>query len=150
MHSTANRLTADHARREEAVQAARVAIWENLKRHNPDKGSLPAFLTSVMLWRMRDAAWSMPRDIPMEELPARIDEQIVTDIELAYHHGEIHQAIRSLTHQQQRYVYLRFWRGKSHGEMTPDFGYEPGGLWYSEQNGARWKLKATLSHLRDS
>jgi len=39
----------------------------------------------------------------------------------AYHHGEILQALNSLTERQREYVYLRFWQGLTNPEIAARF-----------------------------
>jgi DNA-directed RNA polymerase specialized sigma24 family protein len=84
-------------------------------------------------------------DLGFETLLAAAD--LIDSIQLAYHRGEIVQALDSLTPQQKRYVVLRFWCGYITGELKTVFGYDPSGLWTSQVNGARMKLRAELSHL---
>jgi DNA-directed RNA polymerase specialized sigma24 family protein len=67
------------------------------------------------------------------------------DVTLAYHEGEIAEAIGDLTPRQQEFVRLRFWEGLSFPELTEYFGYEPNGLLAS----ARKKLRERLRHLKD-
>lgn len=65
------------------------------------------------------------------------------NIELAYHHGEIADAISKLTKKEREYVYCRFWLGMKLPELTEHFGYVPGPLW---QRGKK-KLQKELAHL---
>ena len=64
-------------------------------------------------------------------------------IELAYHHGEIAQALDGLTPREREYVFLRFWCGWKLPQMREHFGYEPSALWRK----ARPKLTLALAHL---
>jgi RNA polymerase sigma factor (sigma-70 family) len=72
---------------------------------------------------------------------------LVDQIILAYHRGQIVQALDTLSPAQKRYVVLRFWCGYVGNELTTVFGYEPGSLWTSKKNGAREKLRKELAHL---
>lgn len=72
---------------------------------------------------------------------------LVDSIMLAYHRGQIVQALDKLSPAQKRYVVLRFWCGFVGNELTAVFGYEPGSLWTSKKNGAREKLREELAHL---
>ncbi|MET7363303.1 sigma-70 family RNA polymerase sigma factor [Streptomyces sp. NPDC005562] len=65
----------------------------------------------------------------------------------AYHRGEIAEAIALLSAGQQRYVRLRFVEDLKGAEMKDAFGYDPSALWNSARNGAKYKLRAHLSHL---
>jgi RNA polymerase sigma factor (sigma-70 family) len=67
----------------------------------------------------------------------------VEGIEIAYHHGEILQALNALTSREREYVYLRFWCGWRQPQMIEHFGYKPSALWGT----ARPKLRAALAHL---
>ena len=60
-------------------------------------------------------------------------------------HGEIYDAIASLTPAQRKYVYARFWHGMTTAEMKAEvFGYDPSALWNSAKNGAKRKLAEQL------
>lgn len=65
------------------------------------------------------------------------------DVEFAYHHGEIAQAMASLTPRQREYVYLRFHLGYTTPELTAHFGYPPKTLGVR----VREKLAVKLAHL---
>jgi DNA-directed RNA polymerase specialized sigma24 family protein len=72
---------------------------------------------------------------------------LVDQIILAYHRGEILRALDTLSPAQKRYVVLRFWCGYVGNELHSVFGYEAGSLWTSKKNGARLKLREQLVHL---
>lgn len=84
-------------------------------------------------------------DHGFEHLLAAAD--LVDQVALAYHRGEIMQALDALSPAQKRYVVLRFWCGYVTSELKTVFGYEPGSLWTSKRNGARDKLREQLAHL---
>ncbi len=78
------------------------------------------------------------------------DLEAVDDVEsmaIAYHNGEIADAIASLTPNQRRYVELRFYKGLTHSQIERIFGYNPGCVWSDKRNGARVALESKLSHL---
>ena len=67
---------------------------------------------------------------------------------LAYHRGEIAQALDGLTEAQRRYVLLRFWENASTPELKQAFGYDPKALWSrSGRSAAREALAESLAHL---
>lgn len=72
---------------------------------------------------------------------------LVDSIILAYHRGQIVQALDSLPDAQKRYVVLRFWCGFVTSELKQVFGYDPGALWTNSTSGARTKLRNQLYHL---
>jgi RNA polymerase sigma factor (sigma-70 family) len=84
-------------------------------------------------------------DLGFEYLLAAAD--LIDSIQLAYHRGEIVQALDRLAPAQKRYVVLRFWCGYVTSELKTVFGYDPSGLWNSQKNGARLKLREELAHL---
>lgn len=80
--------------------------------------------------------------------------ELVEGIELAYHRGEIFEAIASLSERQQRYVVARFWcasGGLSRIEsefMREQTGVkDPHHLWTKRGIGARDRLRRSLAHL---
>lgn len=168
-------VTRDRQTQEDLAQECYYAMWEALKLYNPAKGALPSYLTVSAKNRLnrvlkrnfylgtpgvkghkREAA-AVPIDTtpgPTEESGGWIDRQLSTalgDVELAYHHGEIMEAIRDLNPTQRQYVYYRFWRGLSNSEIRQVIGGgDPSGHWTHPQRGARARLRARLTHLADA
>lgn len=66
-------------------------------------------------------------------------------IEVAYHSGEIQDALDLLTPAQRQYVVARFWGGKTASELKELFGYDPHSLWAT----AKPKLQLRLGNLRE-
>lgn len=86
----------------------------------------------------------------------------LSDVELAYHHGEIAKALDLLTPNQRRYVYARFWCGidasgglnmnvgvKAAREANPAVRDRSGVLWTGNKTtvGAKQRLAEALAHL---
>lgn len=165
----------DRQTQEDLAQECYYAMWEALKKYDPAKGALPSFLTVSATNRLnrvlkRDAylgtpgvrghrreAAAVPIDTtpnPTEESGGWIDRQLSTtlgDVELAYHHGEIMDAIRTLTPKQQRYVYYRFWHQMTNPEIRQIIGGgDPSGHWTHPERGARARLAARLGDLADA
>jgi len=97
-------------------------------------------------------------DGPFESLLWAIDP--LANVELAYHHGEILEAFRSLTPKQQQYVYARFWCGMDPSDgmhMNPGMREARANnpilkrdvLWTGNKTtkGAKQKLQEALQHL---
>lgn len=143
-------------------------MWRALKTFDSTRGALPAWLTYKAINRMytciTSRAWlgrparkmGQTPVIAMAEVSVPFDSflweiliapDIIDDVILAYHHGEILAAINALSPAQQRYVYLRFWGGYTKPDMIAEFGYDPQGLWSSPRNGAKKKLREKLRHL---
>jgi RNA polymerase sigma factor (sigma-70 family) len=78
---------------------------------------------------------------------------LIGGIELAYHRGEILEAIGRLSPQQQRYVVARFWLGAEGvgggGEMMVEImgTKSPHVYWTAKDRGARDRLRHDLAHL---
>lgn len=66
-------------------------------------------------------------------------------VSVAYHAGEIYDALEVLTPAQRKYVVARFWGGMSSSELTAHFGYDPSSLWRD----AKPKLQLQLADLRE-
>jgi RNA polymerase sigma factor (sigma-70 family) len=152
-------------RAEELAQEAWVAIWQAI-RARPDQTHTVSspLLKTVALNKMRNIIrdWhAQARDISRTDLHGRpgvdthsnerstevgIWDRLCVDlggIELAYHHGEIREALDALPPKQQLYVLLKYWGGYTDVEMVPHFGYRPktlGGI-------ALKKLAKELAHL---
>lgn len=137
---------------QDLVQEGYIAMWRALRSFSPDSGVLDFWLKFKASNRMKTIAGR--RKSPDAELPAwSLDiaaPDLLEKIDIAYHHGEIAQAIDRLSPAQRRYVIARFWLGLSGNEMRElgVFAYDPSALWTSQRNGARWKLQKELAHLR--
>lgn len=159
---------------EDLVQEGRLALWQALRSYDPERGSLPSWLTCKARYRMHEVVQGKPwtgqpsrlhgRYSAAEPATLSLDADLrngatladyvaggddLEGTELAYHDAELSAAISRLSPAQRRYVESRFWAGMTEEEMkTEVFGYNPVGLWYSKKNGARKKLRQDLGHLR--
>jgi RNA polymerase sigma factor (sigma-70 family) len=147
---------------EDLAQEGWIAMWRVLKK----EGDVPEhFLKNAAICRMRNIIRDDHRDCRdirrsrADGLPAQsIDNhgaeaetpsvwvKLQTDlgaIELAYHHGEIADALNALTPTQREYVVLKFWYGLSHAELVSHFGYKPAHLWHR----SKATLEKELAHL---
>ena len=137
---------------DDLVQEGYIAMWRAIRSYNPAKGVLDYWLKFNGSNRIRLLVGR--RRLPDEELPDwSLDiaaPDLLEQMEIAYHHGEIAQAIDNLSPQQKKYVIARFWLGLTGNEMVAlgVFTYDPSALWNSKRNGARWKLEKELAHLR--
>jgi DNA-directed RNA polymerase specialized sigma24 family protein len=68
-------------------------------------------------------------------------------IEIAYHHGEIAQAINALPSQHREYVVRRFWLGHTETEIARQFGITPNGMNNRWVRTIRPALVERLEHL---
>jgi len=147
----ANSMTEGEDNRQDLAQEGWIAMWRALQAFDQEKGSLPSWLTTAARMRMGDVVrrglttGAAPRygghsavEIPVDKLPEPIKEALHT-VELAYHAGEIRQAIDQLTPIQREYVIRRFWGDEAHTAISSDIGNG----WV----GARPKLRTFLGHL---
>lgn len=88
---------------------------------------------TVSLDSMADAGWDL-------EGPDHLD-----GIAVAYHAGEICEALEVLTPAQRKYVVARFWGGMTPTELRALFGYDPSSLWRD----AKPRLQTQLAYLRE-
>jgi RNA polymerase sigma factor (sigma-70 family) len=66
-------------------------------------------------------------------------------VELAYHQGEIYEAIGALPEDHRRYIVLRFWGGLTETMLVEHLGPRPHDVWPA----ARKRLAPVLQHLAD-
>lgn len=154
---------------DDLVQEARIAIWHALKKYDDTQGALPTYVTRAARWRMNDAHqrqhWTgqptkqgsktsdrfrvdASLDWFMEEGITGLLEAVdlLDGVELAYHHGQIAEAINSLPDLQRRYVVLRFWGGLTGAEINARLD-PPASLEAQWRNSMRAKLRDHLLHL---
>lgn len=166
-------------RHDDLVQEGRIAMWRALPKHDPAKGSLPSWLTKAATMRMKTLAFGKGqptgheavrgvRDVDVvASLDALIEEDgaeglmgaadALLEVEMAYHAGEIAEALDSLSPAQRRYVLARFWCGLDPASRAPGMRefihlvpeVSKRHLWSgsSRQVGARDRLAERLAHL---
>lgn len=146
-HAVANDLldAPDHPDHEDLVQEARIGLWKALRSHDPAKGALPSYVTQGARWQMREAVtrkkWTgqettkgvrrADRHQPTDSLEALVDAgatsmlaaaDVLDEVTLAYHYGQIHRAVAALAPEHREYVYLRFWAGLTGAEIAARTG----------------------------
>jgi len=140
-------------RLDDLIQEGYIAMWKALSTFSSSRGSQDWWLKYKAHGRMLEVVRRTVHrnedelsEAPEEALAA---PDLLEALELAYHEGEIAEAISRLTPKQRRYVVARFWLGLSGNEMKQlgVFAYDPSALWNSRKNGARWKLQESLQHL---
>jgi RNA polymerase sigma factor (sigma-70 family) len=150
--------------KDDLAQEGHIAMWRALKTYDPDKGSLPHWLTKSARWRMseclrRNELWTgtdnsrgherFPAPEPVDPqddsyINALMDASTALETVLAsYHRGEIGRALGSLTAQQREYVIRRFWGQQTYTELLLHFKRNPSDLWKT----AKPKLTKALEHL---
>lgn len=108
------------SRVEELAQEGWIAVWRAVSKNKDDR-PLEPFLKQCAINRMRDvfSEWTAAsRNVymthPADMTPGKINlwDMLRTDlgdIEMAYHHGEIMDAINRLPRTQKAYVLRKFW-----------------------------------------
>lgn len=174
LHHTANRLLPQSREylHDDVVQEGRVAMWRALYTHDASKGSLPSWLTGAAVLRMRDVALGHGKEfghaplrgsrevesVAVEDITTLLHGSVSLEgVELAYHHGEIMEALSRLSPSQREYVFLRFWGNVDPSSRTPHMKavldqfpvLRKRFLWTgtSRQTGARDRLAKDLAHL---
>lgn len=146
LYKTASGMTSNPSDVDDLVQEGRVAMWLALDSYDPEKGSLPSWLTRKAKFRMievvtdgpltgqpsrrhgRNPANEMKRDTLSLDLPrgdggVNLADLISRDAsqfdsaELAYHQEEIANAIMALPDAQRKYVTARFYEAMTGREM---------------------------------
>jgi len=141
---------------------ARTRISEAIAAHQHETGSQPSvreigkrtgLSVSTVHHHMKRLHVTPVQDVTVVALDDESAAEIVTpDVAeaamLAYHQGEIAEALAGLTEAQRRYVRLRFWESASGTDLRDAFGYDPKGLWSSPKSpAARERLAKSLAHL---
>jgi DNA-directed RNA polymerase specialized sigma24 family protein len=130
-----------------------IAMWKAL----PD-GRDVAVKAPRDWWLKRQAILRMKTVVRDWHVPMKQRQHVFTDdvpdviaasaeldnVELAYHHGEIMEAIDRLPRRQREYVLLRFWGGLTYSKLV-DLGYNPSEVW----SAVRPKLSRDLGHLAE-
>lgn len=121
--------------RDDLINEARLTVWEVLSK-KPDATGLLSVATRRRInelvqrgqrWTGMDTKHGHPVD-PLRRPHETTDDEdhpviveaadLLSGVEMAYHHGEILDAIRSLPRAHQEYVILRFWSGYTNPEIA--------------------------------
>lgn len=153
---------------QDLAQEGHIAMWKAAQVESPAGVKFSTYLMNAAKWRMKrcmsrrtwlgmddrrtegyggtakriyaeDVEQGMPTDA--EDLCRAADD--IESFIFSYHHGEIMEAINSLSASQREKVFRRFWQGEN---LT-------GGWWYGHAKkgipGARDILRERLSHLAE-
>lgn len=130
-------------RAEDLAQEGWIAMWRSISNFPGDvpteswlkASAIKRMYSHIRDWtaRCRDVRLTALAGAPGMHVSDDRDEINVWDalqvdlgeIELAYHHGEIAQAIGDLPPKQRLYVVLKHWAGYTDTEMIAIFGYRP-------------------------
>lgn len=154
----------DPAARDDILQEARIAVWKAMGRpHMAD-----AYLHTAARRRIEEVrdrqTWTghtrrhgQPTDPLRQSRTDSLDrmldvglmvaaQNILDGVEMAYHQGEMFQAIAALPANQREYVILRFWGGLTEAEIAAEVHRSVPTVqrWWSEAKGS---LRASLGHL---
>lgn len=146
-------MTQDEGLRQDLAQEGWIEMWKSIKSYNPDKG---ASLVGWLHWKARNrmlqhfrkprSPWEAIKEIPSDNQPEVFDYAgLSSEVEMAYHRGEINEAIALLAPREREFIQLRFWAGFNWTELEKHFGYSPNGLYRT----AKRKLLASLPHLKE-
>lgn len=155
------------AESDDLTQEGRIVVWEVASKR-PE--STREYLSAAAAMRIREVAnrqtWTghtrahgQPTDPLRNRAKESLDDPDYTLIEalqapawlaaaeLAYHHGEILDAINALPPAHRDYVYLRFWGGYSNPEIAPLIQRDAGNLARMWTHSIAPALAAQLAHL---
>jgi RNA polymerase sigma factor (sigma-70 family) len=127
---------------DDLLQEGRIVQWAVLeKRPESARAYVHAAMSNRMIevltrgtWTGMPTAQGRPRDPLRRRDRDSVDDETlqladvvdqadwVEQVQLAYHHGEIHQAIDALTFTQKAHVVARFWYGLSNAEIAAQQG----------------------------
>ena len=133
LYKVAQGLAQDSHTQEDLVQEGWVYMWKALSTFDPTKGALPSWITKAALLRMTDVArrgkyTGKPSRVgkkgTAEQFPQPADPtwgwmdvvkapDLIDSVMLAYHQGEIVEAINELSPEDREYVVRRFWKGET-------------------------------------
>lgn len=128
--------------------AARLRMTDYATRHNPtgrpSQQGRQQVEASVSLDALADATHDDEGGLDALLLVAA---EVLGDIEMAYHYGEIMAAISGLSEPQKRYVMLRFWGGMNDQEIAARVQVRADTLQRMWSKRVRPELAGRLAHL---
>lgn len=160
-----------HAPREDLAQEARIALWRELVKRQEageDLATVQGLATVVIrravsnavvdqrwtgteypMGKRRDPIRTDPRDLDAEVRDGLVlvAADVLAEVELAYHEGEIMAAISAMPEAHREYVYLRFWRGYNDPEIAALTGRGKANVGRTWHSVIRPQLRQRLAHL---
>lgn len=154
----------DPSVRDDILQEARIAVWKAMSRAYESDAYLHTAarrrieeVRSRQTWTGHTRVHGQPtdplRDSRTDSLDRLMDvglmtaaQSVLDGIEMAYHQGEMFQAIAALPANQREYVILRFWGGLTEPEIAAETHRSVSTvqrLW----SDAKGSLRAALGHL---
>jgi RNA polymerase sigma-70 factor (ECF subfamily) len=117
------RIVRDPAQAEEVAQEAFLEIWRTASRFNPDKGSAPAWMLTIVhrksVDRVRSAESSTRRDNRYHEQNQTVDHDSTADAAHASMEARrVRTAMESLTAVQREALELAYFGGYTHTEVA--------------------------------
>lgn len=154
--------------REDVLQEGRISLWQTLEKHDGDVP--PQYLNRASELRMREVAtretWTghtrkhgQPTDPLRNHEKQSMDDEafslgvlevvndVLSGVEMAYHHGEIVQAINALPEREREYVVLRFWGGYTLPEIADVLSISKQHIERTWRERTRPVLRSHLEHL---
>jgi DNA-directed RNA polymerase specialized sigma24 family protein len=151
----------DPATQQDLAQEGWIAAWKALQKDGVDTNPI-SYAKAAARWRMLSVVSGQTPTFGAKRQRFTKTEELATDVynefgeissvysrlrhtydtlELAYHYGQIHDAIDSLSRGQKAYVVGRFWKDDSSGSR---------GSWNGTRSstGAKEILREKLSHLK--
>jgi DNA-directed RNA polymerase specialized sigma24 family protein len=124
----------DPEMRDDVLQEARIVAWQVLTSDkeygNRDQYAHAAARRRIVetatrqTWTGHTRVHGQPTDPlrqagkePLEAVEL-VAAEVLSDIDAAYHHGQVYAAIRALPEPHREYVYQRFWLGMTEPEMA--------------------------------
>lgn len=139
---------------DDLAQEGYIEMWRALKTYDSSKGALPAWLTFKASLRMRSCAANLnwtgspnrrqgrnkyksvkPAYLTTEDLDLLTIQTLPDGLDLAYHQGQIHEALDGLSPAVRSALFKRFWLDQD--------------IHKSKYRKALPKLQEKLGHLRN-
>lgn len=147
---------------QDAIQEARIAAWQSWTKHQSRAYMNIATRQRLMQHVYRDQWFgTTPSGRDMDPIRRAnrdslddpdcdlvlVAQQVLDSVMLAYHEGEIVEAINALTPDQREYVVLRFWHGMTNPEIAAIQGKSVGAVSSAWSTYIAPSLRSRLAHL---
>lgn len=156
--------------RDDVLQEARITAWQvytsDREMQNRDTYTHAAARKRIgevaqrQTWTGHTRVHGQPTDPLRQQGKESLDVMIESDsglalvavelldgVEVAYHYGQVHQAIRALSEPHRLFVYQKYWLGLSESELAAKHGKSVGTIsrWWTQT--IKPALRQNLEHL---
>ncbi len=123
VHGVVRKVVRDPSQSEEVTQEVMTEVWRTAVRFDPDKGSVRTWILTMAHRRAIDRVRSEQSSRDRTERVGHRDQvrpfdEVAEEVEVRFEHGQVRDALSSLTGLQREAVELAYYQGYTYREVS--------------------------------